>query len=82
LLALHICRLLPVPLILIAGAVIVGVLVCSKIAVTIRRANDISVQQAIWLALFLPFIGQFLEFVLYVMPGDIGSNRFGANPIS
>lgn len=81
LLAVQICRLLPVPLMIIAGVVIVGVVVCSKIAVTIQRANDISVPQAIWLALFLPFIGQILEFVLYVMPGDIGSNRFGADPI-
>jgi uncharacterized membrane protein YhaH (DUF805 family) len=81
LVALRICNLLPVPLMILAGLMICGILVCSKIAVTIQRANDISVPQVIWLAIFLPFIGQILEFVLCVMPGDNGSNRFGTDPI-
>lgn len=82
LLTLSICRILPVPLMVLFVIAVGGVLICSKVAVTLQRANDISVPRIVWLGLFLPFVGQVLEFVLLAMPGDSGRNRFGPDPIA
>jgi uncharacterized membrane protein YhaH (DUF805 family) len=56
-------------------------MVASNIAVTIQRANDISPPQAIWLAILLPFVGQIIQVVLCIMPGDLGSNPVGPDPL-
>lgn len=82
LLALNICRILPLSLMVVFVIAAVGGLLCSKVAVTLQRANDISVPRLVWLGLFLPFVGQVLEFVLLTMPGDRGRNRFGPDPIA
>lgn len=79
--AYQICIRLPSAFAVLMAFSLGSALVWSKIAVTIQRANDISIPKAIWIGLAVPFIGQILEMVLLFMPGDEGSNRSGENPL-
>jgi uncharacterized membrane protein YhaH (DUF805 family) len=50
------------------------------IAVTIRRLHD-SNKSGWWLlVVFIPFIGGVILFVLMLLDGTPGQNKFGANP--
>lgn len=51
-----------------------------SIAVAIRRLHDTN-RSGWWLLIaFIPFIGALVLLVFYVLPGTVGSNKFGPDP--
>jgi uncharacterized membrane protein YhaH (DUF805 family) len=59
--------------------VVVGLFLPS-LAIQVRRLHDIG-KSGWWLLLSLiPYIGGFILLVLYCLPSQAGSNKFGANP--
>ena len=51
-----------------------------SIAVTVRRLQDTGKSGWYYLVTFIPYIGSIWLFILTVLEGDNGSNKFGPDP--
>lgn len=65
----------------ICGLIVLGLLV-PQIAVTVRRFHDQN--QSGWLALLyvVPVVGWLAVFVMMALPGTVGRNQYGNDPIT
>lgn len=52
-----------------------------SLAVTVRRLHDIG-RSGLWLLLYLTIIGGVVIFIFSVLPGNVGENKYGADPKS
>lgn len=52
------------------------------IAVTIRRLHDRNMSGWFYLLVFIPYLGGLILFVITLLPGTPGENRFGDDPIN
>jgi uncharacterized membrane protein YhaH (DUF805 family) len=57
-------------------------LLIPNIAVGVRRLHDINMSGWWFLINLLPILGSIVMFVFAVMPGTVGRNRFGDDPLA
>ena len=52
------------------------------IAVTVRRLHDRDMSGWFYLLVFIPYLGGLILFVITLLPGTPGENRYGDDPIN
>lgn len=58
------------------------VMILPLLAVTVRRVHDTNVTGWAALAQFIPYIGLLVMFVHMSIPGTVGPNRYGDDPLA
>jgi uncharacterized membrane protein YhaH (DUF805 family) len=67
-------------LIALMGVTFLALLI-PKLAVTVRRLHDSDKSGWFYLIGFIPYVGGLILFVLTVLPGTPGDNRYGPDPL-
>jgi uncharacterized membrane protein YhaH (DUF805 family) len=69
---------------LILGGLLAFILIVAlgfvSIQFSVQRLHDIGWSGWLWLLTLVPFVGSFFPFVMMIMPGNSGANRYGAPP--
>ncbi len=56
-------------------------IIVPSLAVTVRRLHDRDMSGWFYLISFIPYIGPLILFVMTVLPGTPGENRYGEDPL-
>jgi uncharacterized membrane protein YhaH (DUF805 family) len=58
--------------------IVVVVIAVLGVLFTVQRLHDIGWSGWLWLLTLVPFVGSFFPFVIMALPGNAGTNRYGA----